>query len=336
MNSSKKLALLCALSLSIPALAQTAVSGTKVQDGTGSGNLLLAGQWCFNSTCEAITNGAFSGSVTAGTETVTVFNASSVLILTVPNVVVGSSPFSWDSYVVPSSNTISGTGVPQIACQVGTVFTQTDSTPVNDSWTCYSVNNQGVRKRTNTPAGPTNTANAVIGEIPVTSSATPTFGNLANSTYMVLAQNVTFWSVVTGLPGQTLNISFCENTTGGYTVASAPANVTNWPGLTSTAANACITVAMAWISSQAVWNVNKVASGSGSFNALTNDASSTSTGGSTTVVGLLSHPLPSLATGYLGWNAATSSWALLGAAGATGALQKNTSGLLGAAVDGTG
>ena len=48
--------------------------------------------------------------------------------------------------------------------------------------------------------------------------------------------------------------------------------------------------------------------GSGSFTALTGDATSTSTGGATTVVGLLNHALPSLATGYLNWTG--SAWAL--------------------------
>ena len=39
----------------------------------------------------------------------------------------------------------------------------------------------------------------------------------------------------------------------------------------------------------------------GSFSALTQDATSTSTGGTTEVTGLLTHALPSLTTGYLNW-----------------------------------
>ena len=48
--------------------------------------------------------------------------------------------------------------------------------------------------------------------------------------------------------------------------------------------------------------------GSGTFTALTGDATSTSTGGATEVVGLLNNALPSLATGYLNWTG--SAWAL--------------------------
>lgn len=47
--------------------------------------------------------------------------------------------------------------------------------------------------------------------------------------------------------------------------------------------------------------------GSGTFNALTGDATSTATGGSTTVTGLKGASLPSLATGYLNYN---SGWVL--------------------------
>jgi hypothetical protein len=54
--------------------------------------------------------------------------------------------------------------------------------------------------------------------------------------------------------------------------------------------------------------------GGGSFTALTGDATSTSTGGATEVVGLLNHVLPSLATGFLNWTG--SAWAL--SAGGTG------------------
>ena len=47
---------------------------------------------------------------------------------------------------------------------------------------------------------------------------------------------------------------------------------------------------------------------SGTFAALTQDATSTSTGGTTEVTGLLTHALPSLTTGYLNWTGTT--WAL--------------------------
>jgi len=53
--------------------------------------------------------------------------------------------------------------------------------------------------------------------------------------------------------------------------------------------------------------------GSGTFTALTGDATSTSTGGATEVVGMLNHLLPSLATGYLNWTG--SAWALSSVSG---------------------
>lgn len=137
----KKFALL-ALLLPISVLAQTAVSGTKVQDGTGTGTLLTSGTWCFSSNCLTVTAGAFSGSVTAGTQTVTVVNASSATILTVPSVTIGSSAFSWDTFVVPTNATISGTGSPSIACAPGAIYTQTNNS--NLIWTCVSYAGQNI------------------------------------------------------------------------------------------------------------------------------------------------------------------------------------------------
>jgi hypothetical protein len=63
------------------------------------------------------------------------------------------------------------------------------------------------------------------------------------------------------------------------------------------------------------------APGSGTFNTLTGDASSTSTGGATEVVGLLNNALPSLTSGYLQWNGST--WAFGVSTGPT--LQTNGS-----------
>lgn len=143
MNALKSAALLCALLLTIRACGQTTVNGSKVQDGTGTGSLLSSGTWCFNATCTAVTNGAFSESVTAGTQTVTVKNASSVTILTIPGVVVSAS-MNWDFYVVPGSASISGTGVPLIACAVGAAYTQTDASPPNNAFTCANLAGQAV------------------------------------------------------------------------------------------------------------------------------------------------------------------------------------------------
>lgn len=55
--------------------------------------------------------------------------------------------------------------------------------------------------------------------------------------------------------------------------------------------------------------------GSGTFSALSGDATSTATGGATEVIGLENHLLPSLTTGYLNWTG--SAWALSAVTGGT-------------------
>lgn len=122
----------------LPAAAQVAVSGSNVQNI--SGLPLASGQWCYGSTCFTVTNGAFSGSVTASSQAVTVVNASSVTILTVNPVTISTTPFDWDQYTVPYSITYSGKGAPYLPCQVNALYTQTDSTPVaNATWNCNFV-----------------------------------------------------------------------------------------------------------------------------------------------------------------------------------------------------
>ena len=70
---------------------------------------------------------------------------------------------------------------------------------------------------------------------------------------------------------------------------------------------------------------------SGTFTALTQDATSTSSGGTTEVVGLLTHPLPSLSTGFLNWSG--TAWAFSAAGGTpggtTGQTQYNNGGAFG-------
>src|ERR1700731_4023255 len=78
----------------------TLVSGTKVVDNTGAH--LSSGQWCFGSSCFAVTGGSFSGSVTPGTATVTV-TGSAGTYLSVPSVTIAGSYFSWDTFTVPSN-----------------------------------------------------------------------------------------------------------------------------------------------------------------------------------------------------------------------------------------
>lgn len=107
---------------SLAAEAQSVVaSGTGVQDGTG--NLNNGGQWCFGATCLSVSSGAFSGSVTAGTQTVTIKNASSVTVFSLPNVVIPSGqPFNWNLYFVPANATVTATGGPYLPCFVGATW----------------------------------------------------------------------------------------------------------------------------------------------------------------------------------------------------------------------
>lgn len=148
MNALKKVALLCAL-LPMPLLAQTAVSGTKVLDNTGAP--LASGDWNFGGTAIPVAAGSFAGTVTAGTQTVTVTNGGTTY-LTVPGVVIGSSAFSWNTFVVPTNAAISGMGTPQLACFPGSTFAQTDSTPSNKVWSCVTINGQNVWLVTNPPS----------------------------------------------------------------------------------------------------------------------------------------------------------------------------------------
>ena len=142
-------AALAVLCLCAPALGQTAY-GTKVVDNTGA--LLSSGQWCFGATCLTVTNGAFSGSVTAGTQTVTVTNGSGTTYLTVPGVSIAGSFFSWDGYVVPSSASLTGMGAPRIACTPGAQYTQTDG--AGNKWVCQSINGAGVWNGQPVPSSP--------------------------------------------------------------------------------------------------------------------------------------------------------------------------------------
>jgi hypothetical protein len=331
MNTLKKVALLCAVFFaSICALAQTTVSGSKVLDNNG--NLLATGQWCFNATCATVTTGAFSESVTAGTQTVTVTNGGATTYLTVPGVVISGSTFSWDSYIVGASASISGMGTPRLACQVGAQFTQTDSVPVNQLWGCQNNGaGQAVWVKNPTPPFPTNVANVVASEYAAPIGSTVTCTNLFNSCTVLLSQNVTGWTIPNGLGGQNATVTFCENGTGGYTVSGTPSNVGNWPGLTSTSANACTSIHLTWNTSQGQWLAPPVG-GSGSFSP-GGDLGGSST--SQTVVGFRGVPLTSgTPTNGQSWiyNSGSNSYQLgtptASAGGTSGQIQINSSGAL--------
>jgi hypothetical protein len=131
------LAFLCAC---IGSYGQTYVSGTRAQYPPGT--LLTTGDWCFGATCTLITNGAFAESVSPGTGTVTVTDGGANTYLSISGVVLSGSTFNWDTYVAPSSSTISGMGNPTLAAQVNAHYTQTDSLPANKVWTNVNVNGQ--------------------------------------------------------------------------------------------------------------------------------------------------------------------------------------------------
>ena len=99
----------------------TNVSGTGVQDGTGA--IMGSGTWCAASTCLSVSNGAFSGTVTSGTQTVTVVNSSSITVLTVPNVYISGLSFKWNSYIITPNAQITGVGTPYLPCWVGSTYT---------------------------------------------------------------------------------------------------------------------------------------------------------------------------------------------------------------------
>ena len=259
---SSDLALICLALYTLPAFATTAVSGNLVQDG--SGNPLTSGQWCFNSTCLTVTNGVFSGNVTAATSTVTVVNASSVTILSVSNVTIGSLPFVWDNYTIPYGTTFSGYGTPYLGCQIGSQYTQSNSVPANTLWNCVVQNGQLVWQSSvpQSPIGP-----GIVSGV----------------------------GVPTG-PGVVPTIFVRTDTPQQYSLSGSTGSVsTTWA----------------------------LVGGSGTFNALTGDATSTSTGGATEVIGLLNHALPSLTTGYLNWNG--SAWVLSMVSGSGPTIETNGS-----------
>jgi hypothetical protein len=114
----------------------TTISGTQVNYPVSFP--LQTGQWCFNGACATITNGAFSGSFTEGTATVTITTGAQT-ILTVPGVTISTSTYDWDNYVAPAGSTLSGMGTPTIPCAIGAAFQQNDSLPPYQGWGCKTV-----------------------------------------------------------------------------------------------------------------------------------------------------------------------------------------------------
>ena len=169
------IALVCAVA--VPSFAQSVVvAGTKVLDNTGAP--LVSGQWCLGTSCLTVTNGAFSGSVTAATASITVINGATTY-LTIPSVTIAGSYFSWDTYVVPSNASISGIGTPRIACTPGAIYTQTDGG--QNKWQCNSLNGAGVWSGLPNPGTPWTVTVGSTNTLPAGSPATVTNSGNANA-----------------------------------------------------------------------------------------------------------------------------------------------------------
>lgn len=191
-------AIILAVACMSASATSTTISGTKTQYPISFP--LQSGSFCFNGACATITNGAFSGTFTEATATVTILNGSQT-ILTIPNVTISTTTYNWDNFVVPASAQISGAGSPTIACLTGAFYAQTDSIPVNQPWTCQTV--QG--NPTWVGQGPTNTSPS---SARYSGAGAPSFSCYAPCIYTQTDASPTsqaFWSTVSaaGFPTST-------------------------------------------------------------------------------------------------------------------------------------
>jgi hypothetical protein len=85
----------------------------------------------------------------------------------------------------------------------------------------------------------------------VTFSATPTFSTATLTSYMLLTGNVTSFTLAAGVEGQPKILAFCQNGTGGRTVAG-PSNVHGFMTV-STAANTCSVGRYTYFTGPAAW-----------------------------------------------------------------------------------
>lgn len=145
------IALLAVCTFACGAWGQTVITGSKVQSAPGV--LMGSGQWCIGASCFTVANGSISAGSSIPnpmTDTVTV-TSSGATYLTVPNVTVSGAAWTWDNFVVPYNASISGLGVPYIACAPGAIYLQTDAS--NLSWTCFKINNVGTWELTSSGGG---------------------------------------------------------------------------------------------------------------------------------------------------------------------------------------
>lgn len=108
-----------------------------------------------------------------------------------------------------------------------------------------------------TPAAANFTSiNGVSGSEEVISpSSTPSFSATTTSSIITLTANVTSYTLASGLyGGEQHTITWCENGTGGFTVAGSPSNIRGaFNPFPSTTANTCSSQAYKWSPSVSFW-----------------------------------------------------------------------------------
>ena len=130
------LAILAAPALA-PAQTSTAtVTASYVLDGRG--NTLSSGELCFGATCLPVVNGAVSNTtpVPQGTANLSVIEGHTVFT-TIQNVSVSGSTFSYDAFVLGTSQSATGPNQPYLPCTSGARYAQTSP---NVAWTCSASN----------------------------------------------------------------------------------------------------------------------------------------------------------------------------------------------------
>ena len=117
----------------------TTISGSNIYYPIGFP--LASGQFCFNGACATITNGAFSGTFTEGTATVTITSTGGTqTFLSIPSVTISAATYNWNTYVLAAGVTgVTGLGTPTVPCAVGALYTQNDSIPPYQPWIGQTV-----------------------------------------------------------------------------------------------------------------------------------------------------------------------------------------------------
>jgi hypothetical protein len=121
-----KILALLSVFLALPLAAQTTITASGVQNGSGSA--LSSGQWCVGSTCFTVTSGAIAANSKVNNPTLgnTVYVVTGhTTLLSVPNVSISGTTFNWDNYVIPAGVATSGIGAPYLACQPTATYTNT-------------------------------------------------------------------------------------------------------------------------------------------------------------------------------------------------------------------